>query len=141
MNSLSKSWKKLATSFALVAILSLGYIEQSRAFTLIELLLLPAVQLVAAQSALITVTNATQNSVAAVITVFRSNGTVKEQKSVAIAQDLTVTLPVHASAAGPLTFHATIELDTANAAVADVMTLDQTGQVIAILPFIKFDTQ
>ena len=26
-------------------------------------------------------------------------------------------------------------------AVADVMTLDQTGQVIAILPFIKFDTQ
>ncbi|MGC2415782.1 MAG: hypothetical protein WA459_24175 [Stellaceae bacterium] len=141
MNSISKSWKRLATSFGLVAAFSLGYIEQSKAFTLIELVLLPAVQLVASQSALITVTNVTQNSVEAIITVFFADGSVKVQKTEAIARDSTFTLPVHAGATGPLMFHATVELGTANATVSDVMTLDKTnGQIIAILPFIKFDT-
>ncbi len=98
-------------------------------------------QLVASQPALITVTNVSQNSVEAIITVFRANGTVKVQKTEAIARDSTFTLLVRAGEAGPLNFHTTVELDTANATVSDVMTLDKTtGQIIAILPFIKFDT-
>jgi hypothetical protein len=39
-------------------------------------------------------------------------------------------------------FHATLGSDVAQAAVADVMTFDiKSSQAIAILPFIKFDTQ
>jgi hypothetical protein len=58
------------------------------------------------------------------------------------AAGTTFTHVVHAPVNFPLSFHATIESDTANAAVSDVMTLDlQTGEVIAMLPFVKFDTK
>jgi hypothetical protein len=59
-----------------------------------------------------------------------------------IAAGTTFTLAVRAPVNAPLSFHATLGSDVLNAAVADVMTFDvHSSQAIAILPFIKFDTQ
>jgi hypothetical protein len=41
-----------------------------------------------------------------------------------------------------LGFHASIELGTAHAAIADVITFDKvTGEALAMLPAVMFDTQ
>jgi hypothetical protein len=141
MTNLTKSWWPFFI-FALGAILNAGSEPPAKAFTLIERSLLPAVQLIANQSADIKVTNVSANPINVIITIFRDNGTVIAQERQSIAAGTTFTHVVHAPVNFPLSFHATIESDTANAAVSDVMTLDlQTGEVSAMLPFVKFDTK
>jgi len=126
---------KLIALFVLGAIGSIFYVTRSRAFTLIELQLVPATYLVASQSAEITVSNVTGNNLDVTITVFRESGMVMSTKTVTLAPMATATHTVQAAAGGPLTFRAAIELGTANSAISDVMTFDRTtGQVIAILP-------
>ena len=99
-------------------------------------------QLIAGQSADIKVTNVSANSINVELTTYTDKGTIITQETRSIAIGTTLTLAVTAPPSGPLSFHATLVSDAANAAVADVMTFDkQTGQVIAMLPFIKFDTQ
>jgi hypothetical protein len=139
MRNLRKSWLPIYL-FAAGAIL---INEQSaRAFTLIERSWLPAVQLIAGQSADIKVTNVSANTIMVVLTTYRDNGTIITQETKSIATGTTVTLAVKAPENAPLSFHATLGSDVANATVADVMTFDiQNSQAIAILPFIKFDTQ
>jgi hypothetical protein len=133
----------LISVFAFGTILTCGYEEPARAFTLIELQLLPAVQLVAGQSAAIKVTNVSANSVViAIITVTNDKGTVLTTEHPSIAPGTTFTLPVRASVDLPLGFHASIELGTAHAAIADVITFDKvTGEALAMLPAVMFDTQ
>jgi hypothetical protein len=141
MRRLRKSWLPFFI-FAVGAILNVGNEQSAKAFTLIERALLPAVQLIANQLADIKVTNVSGNPINVIITTFRDNGTVVAQERQSIAAGTTFTHVVHAPVNFPLSFHATIESDTANAAVSDVMTLDlQTGEVTAILPFVKFDTK
>jgi hypothetical protein len=139
MRHLKKSWLYL---FAAGAILNVGGEHSARAFTLIERSWLPAVQLIAGQSADIKVTNVSLNSIIVELRTFRDNGTQIALRQVSIAPDTTFTLEVTAPASEPLSFHASLGFNTANAAVADVMTLDnQTGQVIAMLPAVQFDAK
>jgi hypothetical protein len=133
--------RTLCASFALAAVLSIGLAERSSAFTLIELQFLPAVQLVEAQSSDVKVTNVTANSINVTITAYRDNATMLVQKTEMIAPGATFTLVVKAPSTAPLSFHASIASDTANAAVADVMTFDKTtGQALLLLPAVRFDT-
>jgi hypothetical protein len=141
MRNLRKSWSPIYL-FAAGAILNLGNEHSARAFTLIETSLLPAVQLIAGQSANIKVTNVSANTIIVVLTTYRDNGAIITQETKSIATGTTLTFAVKAPANDPLSFHATLGSDTAQAALADVMTFDiDNGEAIAILPFIKLDTQ
>ena len=128
MRNLRKSWLPIYL-VAAGAILNFGDEHSARAFTLIERLLLPAVQLVAGQSADIKVTNFATNTIIVVLTTFRDNGAIITQETKSIPSGTTLTLAVKAPANAPLSFHATLGSDTAQAAVADVMTFDMpSGQ-------------
>lgn len=133
MKSLRVSWKLVAL-FALGAVGSFFYVTRVKAFTLIEIQYLPAVQLTIDQSAEITVSNVSTSSVEATISVFRTNGTLMKQKTLTLAPGTTGTLPVNAGAEG-LMFRGAIALSAASAAVANEMAFDKTtGEVIAIQP-------
>ncbi len=141
MRNFRKPWLPIYL-FAAGAILNIAGEHSARAFTLIERLWLPAVQLIAGQSADIKVTNVSANSVILELRTFRDNGTQIALRQVSIAPDTTFTFEVAAPPTGPLSFHASLGFDAANAAVADVMTLDtQTGQVMVMLPAVQFDTK
>jgi hypothetical protein len=132
----------LISLFAFGTILTGGYGGPARAFTLIELELLPAVQLVAGQSAAIKVTNVSANVVIAIIRVTRDNGTELTQEQGSIAPGTTFTLPVRGSVDLPTGFHASVAVSAAHAVTSDVITFDkQTGQALAMLPAVIFDTQ
>src|SRR5579863_2374340 len=123
MRYLRKLWSPIYV-LAAGAILNVGGEHSARAFTLIERLWLPAVQLTAGQSADIKVTNVSPNSIIMELRTFRDNGTQIALKQVSIAPDTTFTFEVAAPPTGPLSFHASLGFDAARAAVADVMTLD-----------------
>jgi hypothetical protein len=141
MRNLKKSWLPIYL-FAAGVILNVSDEHSARAFTLIERLWLPAVQLIAGQSADIKVTNVSANSIIVELRTFRDNGSQLALKQVSIAPETTFTFEVAAPPNEALRFHAFLGSDTVNAAIADVMTFDtQTGQVMALLPFIEFDTK
>jgi hypothetical protein len=141
MRNFRKSWLPIYL-VAAGAILNFGNEHSARAFTLIERSFVPAVQLVAGQSADIKVTNVSANTIIVVLTTYRDNGTLITQETRSIATGTTFTLAVKAPVDAPLSFRATLGSDAPQAAVADVMTFDiKSSQAIAILPFIKFDTQ
>jgi hypothetical protein len=139
MKNSKKSWKPVGL-LALAAVLILGLVEQSRAFTLIELLetqYVPAVQLVAFQSAAVNVTNISGNTIGVMITTTNGNGVVLKQKSQAVAPGATFTVTETAGGL-PFRFSTTIALDTAQAAVSDVETFDvNTGQVMTVIPMVE----
>jgi archaellum component FlaF (FlaF/FlaG flagellin family) len=136
MESLKKPWK-LAGLLALGALFSLGPVEQSRAFTLIEMLLVPAVQLVAFQSGAVNVTNTSGNDITATITIVNGTGILLKQKTETIVPGATFTVTVKPGGL-PFRFSATVALDTAQAAVADAVTFDiNTGQVMAVVPMVE----
>lgn len=74
MRNLTKPWMLVAL-LAVGTILNVGYQQAAKAFTLVEIDYLPAVQLIADQRADITVTNVSGNSVTVVLTLYRDNGT------------------------------------------------------------------
>ena len=99
---------------------------------------IPAVQLVASQSALVKVTNVSQNNVSPTINIFTLNGSLLKTATPTIAPNVTFTERVTAPATGNLTFFATITWGDMNEGVSDVMTLDpSTGQVRVILPYVQ----
>lgn len=131
MKNLRTSWKLVAL-FVLGAVGSFFYVTRSRAFTLIESQLLPAVQLVANQSAIIAVSNTSSNDLDLTITTFGLAGHMISQKTDTLAPGATTTLVVIAK--NTMTFRTAIELGTQGAAVSDLMVLDKTtGQVSALL--------
>ncbi|HEV2302491.1 MAG TPA: hypothetical protein VGR91_13065 [Stellaceae bacterium] len=102
--------------------------------------LLPAVQLVASQSALVKVTNTSPNDASATINLYNAKGTLfKQLTTPLLAPNVTFTHRVMAPATGNLTFFATINWgDGSPPGVSDVMALGRSsGQVIAILPFVE----
>ena len=109
MRNLRKLWLPIFL-FAFGAILNVVYELPAKAFTLIETVYLPAVQLIAEQSALIKVTNVSANVINVVITTYRDNATVIAQERQSIAANKTFTHVVWAGAAA-LSFHTTIESD------------------------------
>jgi hypothetical protein len=130
---LRKLWGLIAV-VALVALLSLTYVKRAKAFTLIEVQYLPAVQLVADQSAAICVSNTTTESVAAVIDIYADNGTLLVSKSVTLAPGQTYKLPYKNNLAVSRDIRGVVSLGTASAAVSDLMTFDKTsGEIIAVL--------
>ena len=139
MKNLRTSWKVIAL-VAVGAILSVCYVIKSRGFTLIEIQYLPAVQLVANQSAWVNVSNVAMDSVDATIAIYSGNGALLATKTVTVASGQTSTLKyTHPSGMAPNNIRAVVSLGTANAVVSDITAADVTsGQVIAILPFIKF---
>jgi hypothetical protein len=134
VKDLRKSWKLIAV-VAVAAIASTGYVVRSRAFTLIELQYLPAVQLVADQSAAVKVSNVSTESVEFVVDIYGGNGTLLVSKTETLAAGHTYTLP-YKQPAGTASnnIRAVVSLNTAHVAVSDIMTFDKTsGEVIAIL--------
>ncbi len=137
MKKLMKSWS-LVVLFAVAAIVSPCFVAQSRAFTLIEIQYLPAVQLVASQTALVKVSNVSLNVVDATVTFYGHNGNVLlASTSQSIAAGATFSFSyVHPATTAASDVRAVVSLDTASAAISSLMTLDKTsGEVIAILPF------
>ncbi|HVH73981.1 MAG TPA: hypothetical protein VM755_03610 [Stellaceae bacterium] len=137
-----KSWIG-AILLSLAAIFGLGYAEPARAFTLVELLVIPSEFLVANQLATVAVSNTTAGPnahdihlVAAAVndrgTVFKTEG--NKANPITISPNQTFHFGIRAPSTGNLSFHTMIELDTANAAVGDVMGWDvNTGQLISIM--------
>jgi hypothetical protein len=80
VKNLNKWWKLIAL-FAVAALASIGYVVRSRAFTLIELQYLPAVQLVADQSAAVKVSNVSTESVEFVLDIYAANRTLLVSKN------------------------------------------------------------
>jgi len=140
MKNLTKSWKLLAL-FAAAAIVSPCFVAQSRAFTLIEIQYLPAVQLVASQTALVKVSNVSIDVVDATVTFYGHTGNVLlASTSQSIAAGATFSFSyMHPATTGASDVRAVVTLGTAHATVSSLMTLDKvSGQVIAILPGILF---
>ena len=132
MKNLKISWKLVAL-FVLGGIGSFFYVTRSRAFTLIELQLLPAVQLLPGQSAIIAVSNTSSNDVDATMSAYRANGTLLKQRTVTLAPGTTQTLVVIAGTDSQI-FRTAIALSASQSAVSDVELLDKTtGQVTAVL--------
>jgi hypothetical protein len=95
---------------------------------------------VESQSAAVKVSNVSANNLDVVITTFGDGGHMLAQRNETLAPGATSSLVVIAKG-GPLSFRATVALGSANSAVSDIMTFDETtGQVIAILPFIELPT-
>ena len=134
MKKLKSLWRLLVL-FALVATLSLSYVQRSRAFTLIELQLLPAVQLIDNQAAAVEVSNISSESVDVVVSLFMGDGSMLLSKSATIVPGRTLTVPYKqaATGAGGL-IRGVVASSTANAVVSDIMTFDKTsGEIIAVL--------
>jgi hypothetical protein len=131
VKNLRISWKLVAL-FLLGAIGSGFYITRLRAFTLVEAQYLPAVQLVASQSAIVAVSNISPNDLDVTITTYGILGHILSTRSDTLAPGATSTLVVIAK--GPMVFRTTVALGTQGAAVSDVELLDKTtGQVNAVL--------
>ena len=137
MKNLRKSWRLVAL-FALLAVLSLTYVERTRAFTLIEIQYLPAVQVVAGQSAAVKVSNVSTASVDVVIAIFGGDGgTLLVSKTVSLAAGHTMSFPYSNTLTGNREIRAVVSLGTASAAVSDIETFDKTsGEVMVALPFL-----
>ncbi|MGO9265089.1 MAG: hypothetical protein ACLQBA_09430 [Candidatus Binataceae bacterium] len=137
MRKRAKSWK-LVVLFAAAAIVSPCFVAQSKAFTLIETQLLPAVQLVASQTLLVKVSNVSLDPVEVTVTLYGHSGNVLQtSNNLSLAAGATFSVSyVHPSTTAASDVRGVVTLDTANATVSSIMTLDKTsGEVIAILPF------
>jgi hypothetical protein len=127
----------------LAAVFSLVHAEPARAFTLVESIFLPAIQLVAGQFATVTVTNTLSGPNAHPIQLiaqaindkgapFKTEGT--EATPITVDPNATFHFSVRAPANENLSFHTVVQLDTAGAAIGDVMGWDlNTGQLISIM--------
>ncbi|MGO9127965.1 MAG: hypothetical protein ACLP6G_24135 [Terriglobales bacterium] len=132
MKNLKIPWKLVAL-FVLGAIGSVLYVTRSRAFTLVEIQYLPAVQLVAGQTAAVTVSNISANNLDVTITTHEAGGQILSTKNATLAPGATTSLVVIAK--GGMGFWTGIALGASSSAISDVMTFDKvTGQVIAIAP-------
>jgi hypothetical protein len=139
-----KRWWGLFALVAVAAAVSIGYVARSRAFTLVELdQYLPAVQLVAGQTAAINVSNLSAKSVSANVQVFGGDG------GILVTQDLTLqpgqTIPViftntPAAAGVPAgaMVRGVVMLPNGGHVVSDIATFDvTTGEIIALLPAVQ----
>ena len=137
MKNLRKSWKLIAV-VAVVATATIGLVVRSRAFTLIEIQYLPAVQLVASQTAAVSVSNTSTESLEFIVDIYGKNGTLLVSKTGTLAAGQTFSLPYLNTLSGNRVIRAVASLGTANVAVSDLLTFDKTsGEVIAIAPGVK----
>jgi hypothetical protein len=131
MRNLKASWKIVAL-FVLAGIGSVFYVTPTRAFTLVETLNIPAVQLVDGQTAIIAVSNTSPNDLDVAINTIGIGGGVLSTKSATLAPGATTFLVVIAKS--KMTFRTAIGLSAQGVAVSDLMVLDKTtGQVTALL--------
>jgi len=137
VKNLRKSWK-LIVLVAVVTTATIGHVVRSRAFTLIEILYLPAVQLVANQSAIVNVSNTSTESVEFIVDIYSASGTLLASKTVTLPAGQTFALPYLNRLSGNRTIRAVVSLGTASAAVSDLVAFDKTsGEIIAIVPAVK----
>jgi hypothetical protein len=136
VKTLGKLAKRIAV-FAVAAMVSLCVVGQSRAFTLIETQFVPAVQLVASQTAMVKVSNVSLDTIDITVSILAHNGALLVTHTVSLPAGVTFSLPYVKPAGTPSTdIRAVVTTGTANAAVSSLMTLDKvSGEVIAILPF------
>jgi hypothetical protein len=87
-----KSLRQLVALFALGTMLNLPFVEPARAFTQVESQFLPAVQLVASQSAQVSVSNFSAGSVMVTINIFNSAGSITVTKTATVAASRTFVL-------------------------------------------------
>jgi hypothetical protein len=136
VKNLKISWKLVAL-FVLGAIGSGFYVTRSRAFTLIEkeIQYLPAVQLVASQSAAVKISNVSSETVDFTIEFFGDGSVFLARKAGEIGAGHTFTLPyVQPAGVPPSDIRAVIKLGTAQAVVSDMMTFDRTtGEIIVVV--------
>jgi hypothetical protein len=129
---------KVAILVSAWAIFSLCHVVTAAGFTLVELQLLPAIQLVAQQSLLVKVSNVSTESVDLTVDIVSGNGTLLVTKTATLAAGQTLSLPFLNNSTGNKTVRAVVMLGTASATVSSMMTLSNTnGQVIAIVPGVK----
>ncbi|MGA8153973.1 MAG: hypothetical protein WB952_23685 [Terriglobales bacterium] len=131
MKNLRISWK-LVAFFVVGTIGSCFYVTRSKAFTQVESQYLPAVQLVASQSAAVKVSNITGNDLDITITIFKGNGEVLSRKSETLAPLATATRMITVKDATRI--RAVVALGSAQSAVSDVLVFDKTtGEVSSAL--------
>jgi len=126
----------LIAVFAVAAIVSLCYVVRSRAFTLIEVQYLPAVQLVALQSAAVEVSNISIDAEDVTVEIFAGVGPllVTETRTLNAGQTLTVPYKYMGQTATK-TIRVVISTSAAHATVCSLLTFDKTsGEVITAMP-------
>ena len=127
----------IAVLFLSGAALSLIYVRQSSAFTLVESQFLPAVQLEALESVQVSASNFSSQSVEVVIDIQNAAGKVVSTKTVTIAANNTYALRYNnGNSTG--NFSAVVNAGAASSIASSFEVLGTTGEVIAItLPYVE----
>jgi len=133
--------KKLRVSWKLVALFVLGaigsglYVTRLKAFTLIEVQYLPAVQLIASQEVAVNVSNFSAEPVTVNIQIFSGGGgLLGEVQSEVIEPGKTYSLS-YVQSGGTVAARAVVAAGTASSVVSSLVAFDKaTRQVIAIAP-------
>jgi len=107
--------------------------------TAVETELLPAIQLVANQSAAVNLSNVGTESVEGVLDIYAGDGSVLVSKTVSLAAGQTIILPYkHPAGTFPLAIRAVLTMPNLGFVVSDIATFDvKSGKTIALLPFIE----
>jgi hypothetical protein len=133
VKSFSKWWRMIAV-FALVTVLSLSYVKQTSAFTLIELQDLLPIEISENQTVMINATNTSAESEEAVIDIYAGDGTLLTSTPTTIAAGQTFSLPyTHPSGGSPAVIRAVVALSAANSTVSDIGVIDPSnGELVVI---------
>ncbi|HXY14525.1 MAG TPA: hypothetical protein VEI26_08500 [Terriglobales bacterium] len=128
------TFQKLVALFVAGAILSLGYVVKSKAFTLVDLIV-PAVQLGPSQELQVIVSNITDEALDSVtVNIVNAGGTVVMTKTFSLAANQTIPI-VFQNGATAASYSANVT-GGASTIVADVAVLGSNGEVDAALPYI-----
>jgi hypothetical protein len=101
-------------------------------------LLLPAVQLVSNQTAMVNICNVATESVSGTLDIYTGEGTLLLSKPLTIAPGQTFSLPYKHPAGGPGNIRAEISFPNTGTVTADMATFDvNTGQMVALLPAVQ----
>ena len=132
-----RTFRKLVALIALGAILSIGFVQDARAFTLVETQLLPAVQLGVLQALLASVSNFSTGSVSVTINVLNASGTIVMTKTSTVAGGKSLVIKF-TNGGNTGSYSAVVEASVAGAVTSDLEVLNSNGQVAAVsLPFIN----
>jgi hypothetical protein len=130
-------YRKFVAMLALGAILSLSFVPQAKAFTLVEVHYLPAIQLVGGQSAQLSVSNFSNAPVELSIHLLDSTGTLVKTTTLTLGGGKTHVLG-YTNGDTTASYSAVVEVSAADSVASTFEVLSSNGQVAALsLPFIN----
>jgi hypothetical protein len=130
-------YRKFVAMLALGALLSLNLVPRAKAFTLVEIHYLPAVQVVAGQLMQVSASNFSNASVSATLNITNAAGAVVATKTAPIAASKTVVLG-YTNGDTTASYSAVVEVSAANSVASNFQVFGSNGQTAALTePYIN----